>query len=105
MPLHKEILPSTKTMKQVLLIEDDEQILELVELHLKDIFCESTKAVCGEDGLNHALNKNFDLIILDLMLPDMNGVEICKKIRAEKVITPIMMLTARSEEIDKIIGL
>jgi two-component system, OmpR family, alkaline phosphatase synthesis response regulator PhoP len=92
-------------MKKILLIEDDEQIVELVDIHLKDIFCESTKAYRGEEGLHHALNKKFDLIILDIMLPDMNGVEICRRIRSEKNTTPIMMLTARSEEIDKIIGL
>jgi len=92
-------------MKKILLIEDDERIVELVDIHLKDIFCESTKAFNGEEGLRYALDKKFDLIILDIMLPDMNGVEICREIRAEKNTTPVMMLTARSEEIDKIIGL
>lgn len=92
-------------MKKILLIEDDERILELVDIHLKDLFCESTKANRGEDGLRYALNKKFDLIILDIMLPDMNGVEICRRIRSEKNMTPVLMLTARSEEIDKIIGL
>ncbi|HEY6975791.1 MAG TPA: response regulator transcription factor [Chitinophagaceae bacterium] len=91
--------------KKILLIEDDEQIVELVDIHLKDIFCESTKAFSGKEGLHLALNNKFDLVILDIMLPDMNGVEICRKIRLEKNTTPIMMLTARSEEIDKIIGL
>jgi DNA-binding response OmpR family regulator len=92
-------------MKKILLIEDDERIVELVDIHLKDIFCESTKAFTGEEGLHYALSKRFDLIILDIMLPDMNGIEICRQIRAEKNTTPVMMLTARSEEIDKIIGL
>ena len=92
-------------MKKILLIEDDERILELVDIHLKDLFCESTKATRGEDGLRHALTQKFDLIILDIMLPDMDGVEICRRLRSEKDTTPILMLTARSEEIDKIIGL
>jgi two-component system, OmpR family, alkaline phosphatase synthesis response regulator PhoP len=92
-------------MKKILLIEDDERILELVDIHLKDLFCESTKANLGQDGLHQALTKKFDLIIIDIMLPDMNGVEICRRIRSEKDTTPILMLTARSEEIDKIIGL
>src|SRR4030095_331773 len=52
-----------------------------------------------------ALTEKFDLIILDIMLPDMNGVEICRRLRLEKNTTPVLMLTARSEEIDKIIGL
>lgn len=92
-------------MKKILLIEDDEQIVELMDIHLKDIFCKSTWAFHGEEGLHLALTEKFDLIILDIMLPDMNGVEICKRLRLEKNTTPVMMLTARSEEIDKIIGL
>ena len=92
-------------MKKILMIEDDENILELVDIHLKDIHCETTKANNGTDALKHALKKTFDLIILDINLPDINGIEICKKLRAEKISTPIMMLTARSEEIDKVIGL
>ncbi|CAN5429708.1 response regulator transcription factor [soil metagenome] len=92
-------------MKNILLIEDDPNILELVDIHLKDIHCTTTKANNGTDGLKHALKKNFDLIILDIMLPDIDGIEVCKRIRAEKISTPVMMLTARSEEIDKVIGL
>lgn len=94
----------TKEVKKILLIEDDERILELLDIHLKDSFCESTKANHGEEGLEYALSRKFDLIILDIMLPDMNGVELCRRIRSEKNTTPILMLTARSEEIDKIIG-
>jgi two-component system alkaline phosphatase synthesis response regulator PhoP len=59
-------------MKRILLIEDDEQILELLDIHLKDISCESTKATRGEDGLYYALSRKFDLIVLDIMLPDIN---------------------------------
>lgn len=92
-------------MKKILLIEDDDQIVELMDIHLKDIFCKSTWAFRGEEGLHLALTEKFDLIILDIMLPDMNGIEICRRLRLEKNTTPVMMLTARSEEIDKIIGL
>ena len=87
-------------MKKILLIEDDQQILELLDINLKDISCESVKASQGHDGLYYALSNKFDLIVLDIMLPDINGLEICKRIRAEKNMTPILMLTARSEEID-----
>ena len=87
------------------MIEDDESIVELVDIHLKDIHCETTKAFTGNDGLHFAKKNKYDLIILDIMLPDIDGIEICKRIRADKNFTPIMMLTARSEEIDKIIGL
>ena len=92
-------------MKNILMIEDDVSIVELVDIHLKDIHCETTKAYTGNDGLRFAKKNKYDLIILDIMLPDIDGIEICKRIRAEKNFTPIMMLTARSEEIDKIIGL
>lgn len=92
-------------MKNILMIEDDPSIVELARIHLKDIHCDLTKAHTGFEGLHLANTNLFDLIILDIMLPDINGIEICKRIRAEKNFTPIMMLTARSEEIDKILGL
>ena len=92
-------------MKNILMIEDDPNIVELVVIHLKDIHCDSTTFNNGEEGLKYALSHSFDLIILDINLPGKNGVEICKTIRAEKITTPIMMLTAKSEEIDKVIGL
>ncbi len=92
-------------MKKILIIEDDENIVELLEIHLKNIHCETTKAHTGKNGLMYALKHPFDLIILDVMLPDVDGIEICKKLRAESISSPILMLTARSEEIDKVIGL
>jgi len=92
-------------MKRILMIEDDPSIIELAGIHLKDIHCEVTEANNGFEGLHLASTNYYDAIILDVMLPDINGIEICKRIRAEKNFTPIMMLTARSEEIDKIIGL
>lgn len=92
-------------MKNILMVEDDVSIIELVDIHLKDIHCQTTKANNGYDGLRFASKNKYDLIILDIMLPDIDGIEICKRIRAEKNFTPILMLTARSEEIDKIIGL
>ncbi|RMG27752.1 MAG: DNA-binding response regulator [Bacteroidetes bacterium] len=91
--------------KRVLLVEDDPDIVDLLEIHLKDLHCELTKAFNGNQGLALALRQTFDLIILDLMLPGLDGLEICRQIRAEKIHTPILMLTARSEEIDKILGL
>ena len=92
-------------MKQVLLVEDDRDIVDLLEIHLKDLECELTKTFRGDKGLEMALKNNYDLIILDLMLPAMDGMEVCREIRAAKINTPILMLTARSEEIDKILGL
>ena len=92
-------------MKKILIVEDDISIVELVEIHLKDIYCELTKAHVGNEGLLLATKNKYDMIILDVMLPGMDGIEICKRLRANKIFTPILMLTARSEEIDKIIGL
>lgn len=91
--------------KKVLLVEDDLDIKGLLDIHLRDLECELTSATDGEDGFNLGLNNEFDLIILDVMLPQKNGLEICRDLRANKIKTPIMMLTARSEEIDKILGL
>jgi DNA-binding response OmpR family regulator len=92
-------------MKQVLIIEDDPDIQELLQIHLKDLDCQTDTAVDGETGLQSAFSKTYDLIILDLMLPSMDGLDVCKELRANKVNTPILMLTARSEEIDKVLGL
>ncbi|VXC03224.1 Alkaline phosphatase synthesis transcriptional regulatory protein PhoP [Flavobacterium sp. 9R] len=87
------------------MIEDDISIVGLVAIHLKDIYCDLTKSHNGQEGLQLAVNNRYDLIILDVMLPEIDGIEICKRIRANKNFTPILMLTARNEEIDKIIGL
>lgn len=92
-------------MKNVLIIEDDPNIIELVSIHLKDIHCITTTAATGEAGLAHALRQVFDLIILDITLPDIDGLRVCRILRAKNIATPIIMLTARSEEIDKILGL
>jgi two-component system alkaline phosphatase synthesis response regulator PhoP len=92
-------------MKNILMIEDDPSIVELASINLKDIHCNLTKVYTGYQGLDLAFANTYDVIILDIMLPDIDGIEICKRLRAEKNYTPIMMLTARSEEIDKIIGL
>ncbi len=92
-------------MKKVLLVEDDLEIVRLLEIHLKDLGCEVARAHSGLQGLHKAVNQNPDLIILDVMLPEMDGIEVCQKIRANNINSPIMMLTARSEEIDKVLGL
>jgi len=92
-------------MKKVLVIEDDKNIVDLLEIHLKDLNCELSRAYDGEEGFQKAQSTDFDLIILDLMLPKMDGVEVCQRLRMNKVVTPILMLTAKSEEMDKVIGL
>ena len=91
-------------MKKVLVIEDDVTITDLLEIHLTDMDCEVTKAHNGLDGLKLALETEPDLIVLDISMPGMDGLEVCQKVRAQKN-TPIIMLTAKSEEIDRVIGL
>lgn len=91
-------------MKNVLIIEDDSEIINLLEIHLRDMSCEVTKAMKGNEGLELAVANKPDLVILDISLPEMDGIEVCQKIRAVQN-TPIIMLTAKSEEIDRVIGL
>ncbi len=92
-------------MKQVLIIEDDAQIIDLLSIHLKDLGCKVTTRLDGKKGLEQALQQKYELIILDLMLPSMEGMEICRRLRGRSISTPILMLTAKSDEIDKIMGL
>ncbi|RJP70977.1 MAG: DNA-binding response regulator [Ignavibacteriales bacterium] len=92
-------------MKKILVIEDDPAILQGLELSLKDEHFIVSTAEDGEKGFNLARKNNYDIIILDLMLPKKNGMEVCSLLRAEKVQTPIIILTSKKDEIDKIIGL
>ena len=91
--------------KRVLIIEDDKDITDLVEIHLSDLGFVLDKAHDGESGLLKAQTKSYDLVLLDLMLPKLEGLEVCKRIREENKTLPIIMLTSRSEEMDKILGL
>lgn len=92
-------------MKKILVIEDDPDIANLVRIHLEDHEYEVDHTMLGKTGLQWAKEKGYDLIVLDLRLPDMDGFEICRQLRSEKQYTPIVMLTARTEEIDKVLGL
>jgi DNA-binding response OmpR family regulator len=91
--------------KKVLIIEDDKDITDLVEIHLGDLGYKLEKAYDGESGLSKSLSGDYDLILLDLMLPKLEGLEVCKKIREKDKAVPIIILTSRSEEMDKILGL
>ncbi len=90
---------------RVLLIEDDPEIAEIVEFNLKDLDLTSDRVSDGKTGLEHALEEEYCLIVLDLMLPGLDGFTICKRIREHDRDTPILMLTARSEEVDRVVGL
>ncbi|HVY74743.1 MAG TPA: response regulator, partial [Puia sp.] len=91
--------------KKILIIEDDPNIIELLRIHLHDLGCKVVAESHGQKGLAIAKEEAFDLILLDLMLPGLNGMEICRRIRQTDRQTPILMLTAKSEEIDKVMGL
>jgi len=92
-------------MKQFLVIEDNHDIANLVSMHLQDLGAEVQIASDGNTGLSLAQKKRFDLIILDLMLPGIDGLEICRRLRGSNNDTPILMLTAKSAELDRIVGL
>ncbi|NRY00683.1 DNA-binding response OmpR family regulator [Clostridium beijerinckii] len=87
-------------MRKILIIEDDKLIAELERDYLEVSGFKTEIAFNGEDGLNFALNREFDLILLDLMLPSKDGFQLCKEIRSNKEI-PILMVTAKKDSVDK----
>ena len=92
-------------MKKILIIEDEESISMVLEDDFRLEGYEVEVASDGLDGLVKAADPEVDLIILDIMLPGMNGFEICKKLRSQGIQTPIIMLTAKGQEIDRVLGL
>ncbi|SEA68108.1 response regulator transcription factor [Bacillus nitratireducens] len=91
-------------MQQILIIEDEESLADFLELELKYEGYKVDIQFDGRKGLDAALEKNYDLILLDLMLPGLNGLEVCRRLRATKN-TPIIMLTARDSIMDRVTGL
>lgn len=91
-------------MSKILIIEDEAGIARFVELELKHEGNEVEKAADGREGLDKALSGSFDLILLDVMLPGLNGMEVLRRLRQEKD-TPVIMLTARDAVMDKVAGL
>lgn len=89
----------------MLVVEDDRDLVDLLTLHLEEIELSVDSASTGEEGLEKALNQRYDLIVLDLMLPGVDGLSICRRLRRQDHYTPILMVTARSQEMDKILGL
>ena len=90
--------------RKILIVDDEKTIVDILKFNLEKEGFHTVEAYDGEDGVNKAFAENPDLILLDLMLPKMDGFEACRKIR-EKLSTPIIMLTAREEEVDKVLGL
>lgn len=91
--------------RSILVIEDDQDIAELVALHLRDEGFEVDLAHDGRDGLAMAEKGHYDLLVLDLMLPGMDGLSICRQLRAVPDFLPILMLTSKSSELDRVLGL
>ncbi len=92
-------------MAKILVVEDEDSILMALEDDLSLEGYEVTGEKNGARALEKAREGGFDLIVLDLMLPGLNGLEICRRLRAEENPTPILMLTAKSQEVDKVLGL
>ena len=91
-------------MSRILIVEDEENLARFVQLELQHENYETVIENNGRKGLDEALNQNFDAILLDLMLPDLNGLEIARRVRQSKT-TPIIMMTARDSVIDRVSGL
>lgn len=92
-------------MQTILLVEDDPEIRKLIVLHFEAALYSLTSCTTCEEALKKLASTSFQLIILDISLPDGNGIELCKKIREADVHTPVMMLTCHGEESDKVVAL
>ena len=92
-------------MSRVLVVDDEPAIVTLLQYNLEQADYQVVTAIDGEQALNLALHEKFDVILLDLMLPKMDGVEVTKRLRQEKVKTPIIMITAKTSEFDTVFGL
>ncbi len=91
--------------RKILVIEDNKDLAHLLEIHLNDLFYEVDLAFDGIAGLAKAEAHAYDLVILDIMLPGMDGLEICRRLRNKPAYTPILMLTSKSSELDRVLGL
>ena len=94
----------TEVQKRIVIVDDDDEIRELLEFDIASSGYFVDTAVNGLEGLNKALNNTYDLILLDVMMPKMNGFEVCKNIRQAKLAVPVLMLTAKGTIDDKTTG-
>ena len=92
-------------MRKVLLVEDDPDLAQLVQLHLQEIDVECRWINNGREALESATTEQYDLLLLDVMLPEVDGLEICRTVRSVNRHIPIMMLTAKVSEMDRVLGL
>lgn len=92
-------------LQRILVIEDDPDIANLVELHLRDLGMEVEVAQDGQVGWDKLSQNSYDLVVLDLALPSLDGLEICRRLRAQPEYTSILMLTSKGTELDRVVGL
>lgn len=92
-------------MKNVLIVEDNQDIANLIQMHLTDTGCHAVISKDGLSAVEETRKQQFDLVILDLMLPKLDGLEVCRCIRQQSRYTPIVMLTSKSSELDRVLGL
>jgi len=90
---------------RILVIEDNKDLAHIVAVHLEDLNMDVDKSYNGKDGYKLASKNQYDLILLDIMMPGMNGIEVCRELRNNKIHTPIIMLTAKTSEVDRVLGL
>ncbi|MBX9973305.1 response regulator transcription factor [Cytobacillus firmus] len=91
--------------KKILVVDDEQSIVTLLQYNLQKAGYEVITAMDGQEGKDLAISEKPDLIVLDLMLPKLDGIEVCKQLRQQKIATPILMLTAKDDEFDKVLGL
>ncbi|MBN4080164.1 response regulator transcription factor [Beggiatoa alba] len=89
----------------ILVVEDNRDLAHIVAMHLEDLDMNVDKCFNGKDSYQQACKKQYDLILLDIMIPGKNGLEVCRELRNKKNHTPIIMLTAKTSEVDRVIGL
>lgn len=90
---------------KILIVDDEASIVTLLQYNIEKAGFDTVTAKNGQEGLDIAISTSFDLIVLDLMLPGMDGIEVCKQLRLRQIDTPILMLTAKDDELDKVLGL
>ncbi|HEB96685.1 MAG TPA: response regulator transcription factor [Sedimenticola thiotaurini] len=91
--------------RRILIVEDDPDIARLVQMHLRDMECRADIAGDGDQALQRFRRGGYDLVVLDLMLPGCDGLSVCRQLRAMSGYVPILMLTAKSSELDRVLGL
>ena len=91
--------------KKVLVVDDEQSIVTLLQYNLEQAGFEVVTAMDGQEGKRIAETESLDIIVLDLMLPNLDGMDVCKQLRQQNIMTPILMLTAKDDELDKILGL